>query len=119
MINAHLNKDIDFFTENIADDYFSVGRGEIRHPEPDEIRMNFSNYLYNTEFSEYRDLQEPIVEFSKDGSLAWLIVQVKVAGERKMETDSIHTFDVTWAWITLYEREEDKWIRLGEVSNYK
>lgn len=33
MINAHLNKDIDFFTENIADDYFSVGGGEINHPE--------------------------------------------------------------------------------------
>lgn len=75
--------------------------------------------MNNTEFIEYRDLQDPIVKFSKDASLAYLIVQVKVAGEQKIETDSTESFDVTWAWITLYERQGNKWIRLGEVSNNK
>jgi len=34
MINAHLNKDASWFTKDISDDYFSVGRGEIRFPVP-------------------------------------------------------------------------------------
>ena len=119
MIEAHLNKDVGWFVKDISDDYFSVGRGEIRFPKPAETSARFSNYLNNTEFTAYRNLQKPIVKFSKDGSLAYLIVQVKVAGDQIIEADSTESFDVTWAWITLYERENDKWIRLGEVSNSK
>lgn len=119
MIDAHLNKDVGWFTKDISDNYFSVGRGEIRFPLPEETSAKFRNYLNNTEFTEYHDLQDPIVKFSKDASLAYLIVQVKVAGEQKIETDSTESFDMTWAWITLYERQANKWIRLGEVSNYK
>ncbi len=119
MINAHLNKDVSWFTKDISDDYFSVGRGEIRFPVPEETSARFNNYLSHTEFTEYRDLRDPIVKFSKDASLAYLIVQVKVAGEQKIETDSTESFDMTWAWITLFERQGDKWIRLGEVSNHK
>lgn len=119
MIDAHLTKDVGWFTKDISDDYFSVGRGEIRFPEKDETTSRFNDYLNNTEFTEYRDLQEPIVKFSKDASLAYLIVQVKVVGEQKVAHDSIDSFDLTWAWITLYKRDGDKWIRLGEVSNHK
>jgi hypothetical protein len=36
-IDAHLKKDVDFFVKNIADDYFSVSRGELRHPTKEEI----------------------------------------------------------------------------------
>ncbi len=119
MIDAHLQKDVSWFTKDIADDYFSVGRGEIRFPKPNETSERFTNYLNITEFSQYHDLQEPIVKFSKDGSLAYLIVQVKVAGNQKVEADSVESFDMTWAWITLFERENNKWIRLGEVSNHQ
>ncbi len=119
MIDAHLNKDADWFVKDIADDYFSVGRGEIKFPKPDETTARFRNYLNSTEFTKYNDLQEPIIKFSKDGSLAYLIVQVEVAGEQKIASDSIETYNTTWAWITLYEREKDKWIRLEEVSNHK
>jgi hypothetical protein len=97
----------------------SVGRGEIRNPTKGEITAQFSNYLNNTTFTEYRDLREPIINFSNDGSIAWSVVQVKVAGKRIMDDASERDFDDTWAWITLYKRQSDKWIRLGEVSNRK
>ena len=78
-----------------------------------------SDYLNNTTFTEYRDLQEPIIGFSKDGSVAWSIVQVKVAGKRTIENGAERDLDFTCAWITLYERQGDKWLRLTEVSNFK
>jgi hypothetical protein len=61
-------------------------------------------------------LDKPIIGFSKDGSLAWSIVKVKVAGHRNMEDGSQKEFDVTYAWITLYKRQGDRWIRTVEVS---
>ncbi len=118
LIKAHRIRDVDFFVKDIAEDYFSVGNGEINHPKKEEIFERFSNYLNNTEFREYKDLQDPIIGFSEDGSIAWSIVQVKVAGFRSMNEGDID-FDYTFAWITLYSRQDDKWIRLGEVSNYK
>ena len=118
-IDAHWKKDIDFFTKDISDNYFSVGNGEIRIKTKREITDQFTNYLNNTTFSEYRDLQEPIIGFSKDGSLAWSIVKVKVAGKRKLDDGSVRDLNFTCAWITLYEKQKDKWIRLGEVSSFK
>ena len=118
-INAHLIKDIDFFTKDISDDYFSVNNGEIRHPTKEEITRQFTRYLNNTEFDKYEDIQEPIIGFSEDGTLAYSLVRVKIEGERKYENDTISNFDFICAWITLYKREGDNWIRLGEVSNFQ
>ena len=117
-IAAHWNKDVTFFNKNISEDYVSVSRGEIRQPSKDEIESNFSNYLDNTTFLEYRDLQEPIIGFSDDGSVAWSIVRVKVSGIRKMNDGTERELDFICAWITLYKRQNDKWIRLGEVSSF-
>lgn len=64
-------------------------------------------------------MQEPIVGFSKDGSLTWSIVKVKIGGNRTMKNGAERELDFTCAWITLYEKQGDKWIRLGEVSNFK
>ncbi|MFC2165662.1 hypothetical protein ACFLT2_11780, partial [Acidobacteriota bacterium] len=118
-IEAHLEKNVDFFVQDLSEDYVFVARGEISHPTPKEIRSNMSDYLNNTEFSEYRDTQEPIIGISKDGSLGWSIVRVKVAGKRTMADGSEKDTDFICAWITLFERKGHKWIRLGEVSSFK
>ncbi len=118
-IDAHWNKDVDFFVKDLADDFLSVQNGEIQRPQKDEIIARMSDYLNHTTFSEYQDLQEPIIGFSKDGSVAWSIVQVKVAGKRTMDDGTERDLDFICAWITLYERQGDKWIQLGEVSNFK
>ena len=119
MIDAHWRKDVGFFTRDISEQYFSVGNGEIRRPTRKEIAAEFAAYLESTTFTEYRDLQEPVVGLSKDGSLAWSVVQVKVAGKRATEEGTDGNLDFICAWITLYERQGKKWIRLGEVSSFK
>jgi len=118
-IEAHWKKDINFFTKDISENYFSVGNGEIQKKTKKEITEQFTNYLNNTTFSEYRDLQEPIIGFSKDGSLAWSIVKVKIVGNRKMNDGAERELDFICVWITLYEKPGDTWIRLGEVSSFK
>jgi len=118
-IDAHLKKDVDFFVQDISEDYLAVSGGEIRKPTLEETRLKFSNYLNNTVFAEYRDLCEPIIGFSKDGSLAWSIVQVKIVGRCTMDDGSERDLDFTCAWITLYERQDDKWMRLADVSTFK
>ncbi|MFX1511498.1 MAG: hypothetical protein ACFFCQ_02825 [Promethearchaeota archaeon] len=119
LIDAHWDKNVNFFIQNLSNNYLSVSNGDIRTPTKGEIRAQFTNYLNNTTFEEYKDLREPIIGFSKDGSMAWSIVQVKVKGRRTMDDGSARDLDFICAWITLYERQGEKWIRLGEVSTFK
>lgn len=118
-IDAHWNKDTGFFARHMADGYFAVQNGEIRKPTREEATAKYEHYLGATTFKEYRDLQPPVVGFSKDGSMAWSVVQVKVAGRELDESGEEKDFDLTWAWITLYERRGDDWVWLGEASNFK
>lgn len=117
-IDAHLEKNIPYFTQDVSDEFISISRGEILRSTKEETHAKFTNYLENTEFSEYRDLQEPIVGFSKDGSVAWTIVQVKVAGKRKMDEEMVD-LDFVSSWIMLYERQGDKWVRTVNASSFK
>jgi len=118
LIKAHLEKDLDFFVKDISDDYFSVSGAEIRHPSRTEILDRFDYYLGRTTFKEYRDLEEPLIRISRDGSLGWSIVRVKIAGDQEQPDGSTADLDFTCAWITLFERQGDKWIRMGEVSSF-
>lgn len=118
-LDAHFNKNVEFFVRDISEDYFQVHDGEFLHPTKEEIHTMFTHYLNSTEFERYDDLREPMVKVSDDGSLGWTIVQVRLLGEQQLENDSVNKMDYTYAWITLYEREDGKWIRLGEVDNYK
>ena len=118
LIQAHFDKDLDFFINDIGDDYFSVSRGEIRHPSREDILSQFSAYLGRTEFKDYRDLEEPLIGISDDGSLGWSLVRVKVAGDQEQSDGTQAKLDFICAWITLFKREGDRWIRLGEVSSF-
>ena len=118
-IQAHLDKDIAFFTRGQADAYISVSRGEIHRPTLKDIETMFSHYLNNTIFSEYRDLQEPLIGISNDGTLAWSVAQVKVAGKRKKEDGTEAGIDFVCSWIMLYKRRNDGWIRIADASTIK
>ena len=118
-INAHLNDDIEFFIENIGDSLLSVSHGDFTFRTKEELRTHYNDYLCNTEFIQYKDIQEPIFGCSQDGSIAWLIVRTRITGKQTIDTDSIHFFDFICAWITLYCKKENKWIKITEVDNFK
>ena len=82
----------------------------------DDVEQMLMPYLAATEFSAYENVSDPIIGFSKDGSLVWSIVQVRVAGTEKVSNETTESFDTLWAWITLYERRGDKWLKIADVS---
>jgi len=114
-IKAHLEKDVDHLVQGQSTSFVSVHSGEIRRPTLGETRAALARYLGSTTFTEYRDLVEPIVGVSPDGSTAWSIVQVRVSGA-KSDGEPI---DFTCAWITLYERQGGVWKRVVEASTFK
>jgi hypothetical protein len=115
-IQAHLDKDAAFLAAPTADDYLSVMRGEVTPMSASEVEARLAPYLAETEFSHYEDLADPIIGVSDDGSMAWSIVQVRVAGTRTGDDDVSLTYDTRWAWLTLYRRDGRDWERVADVS---
>ena len=118
-IDAHLEADVEAVLQDQAESLLFVANGDVHERTLDETRSLMSDYLPNTRFSEYRDVAEPIVGVSEDGSLGWSIVQVKVAGHRTMPDGSEREMDFTCAWLTLYARQDGRWKRTAEVSTFK
>jgi hypothetical protein len=116
-VDAHVNNRPEFFIQDLAEDYVSVSRGELLRRTKDEILEAFTDYLGNTTFTEYRLLGEPTIGFSKDGSVAWSIFRLKVAGTRRIEDGTEAQFDSTWGCLILFERRGNRWIRIVEASN--
>lgn len=115
-IEAHLEKDAAFLAAPTADDYLSVARGEVTPMIASEVEARLAPYLAETEFTHYEDVADPIIGVSDDGSMAWSIVQVRVAGTRTGKDDVAHSYDTQWAWLTLYRRNGDRWERIADVS---
>lgn len=116
-IQAHLDGDVDHLVQGQSPDFTSVHSGEVRLPTPAETRAALTRYLDSTTFTEYRDLRDPVVGVSRDGSTAWSIVQVKVAGNRAGSPAT--PIDFTCAWVTLYTRQGGTWKRMVEASTFK
>jgi ketosteroid isomerase-like protein len=119
LLASHLQNDAQGVITGEADDVVVVSRGEVLFPTREERVRQFTRYLENSEFERYQDTITPIVRVSVDGTMAWLIAQVEITEVRTNDEGERVPVESTWAWIELYERRSDRWLRVGEVSSMK
>jgi hypothetical protein len=62
---------------------------------------------------------EPQIAISSDGTLGWVIVQVQANGIQTSERGEKVPIEFVSAWIELYEKRDGRWLRVGNVSNFK
>lgn len=63
-----------------ADPSLNVSRGRVVSSPRAEIRARFKRYFAGATFTRYEDLSAPIARVSNDGSMGWVIAQVRVEG---------------------------------------
>jgi len=119
VIQAHRESNPGLLFEDVSEDFVQANRGVITSPTIDERRARFASYLGSTTFAEYRDLVEPVVKVSKDGTLGWVIVQVKARGVQTTDAGKKEPLEFVSAWIELYEKRDGRWISVGNLSNFK
>ena len=117
VIRAHLEGNVELWMSLESVEYVSVNGGEVTFPSVGGRREQRTAYLRGASFSIYRDLRNPIVEISEDGSLGWLIVEVEIEGTTTAEDGGQNVFHDIWAWIELYEKTDEGWLMTGNVSN--
>ena len=114
VLQAHLDSDVEQWMQLEAAEYISANGGAITFPSYSDRQERRKNYLEQTTFSSYRDLKDPVVSVSADGTLGWLIAEVEAIGVQNTTQDSIHAI---WAWIELYKKTDGEWKQVGNVSN--
>jgi len=119
VLRAHRQGNAELIVEDEAPDYVQGNRGEIKRPTLQERSARFRDYLGSTRFEVYRDVVEPIVRVSSDGTLGWVIVQVEARGVQTKPGGPSEPLEFVSAWIELYERREGRWYRVGNLSNFK
>ena len=119
VMRAHLQGKIGILIEDEAPEYVVANRGSISRPTLDERKVRLGSYLRRTIFEEYRDAVDPVVTVSADGTLGWVIVQVQARGVQTTADGKSEPLEFQSAWIELYEKRKGRWLRVGNVSNFK
>lgn len=117
VLRSHLESDLESWMASESQDYLSVNRGQLQSPSLEERRARLGPYLASTTFSEYRDLVEPVVRVSADGSMGWVACQVSMKGEQRTGEGNVEPITAVWAWIELYEKVDGNWMRVGNASS--
>lgn len=118
-LQAHRESNIDLLLKAEEDRYTIASNGAVSHPDREARRGGLGPYLEATRFSVYRDQIPPVVQVSADGSLGWVIVQVEAKGEQTEPDGTVVPLEFVSAWIELYEKRGGRWLRVGNVSNFK
>ena len=66
----HFEKDSVSFVNQLSEDYVEVKNGIVSRPKLEDKLSRYHSYFSQVEFLKWDDLQEPIIRFSEDGSLA-------------------------------------------------
>lgn len=119
VMRAHRQSDADLLLEDDPADSIILSRGEVNRPSLEERRSHFRSYLGRTTFEEYADLIEPVVKVSADGTLGWVMVQVRAKGIQAGDGGAKERLEFVSAWIELYEKRNGRWYRVGNVSNFR
>ena len=119
VMDAHRQLSVDMLLRNESADYVVAGRGKVTRPTLEERRVRLGNYFKSTRFTEYVDVIPPMAMVSLDGSLGWVVVQVRAKGEQDVAPGKTEAVEFESAWIELYRRGANGWQRVGNVSNFK
>ncbi|MDJ0916878.1 MAG: hypothetical protein QNJ05_03875 [Woeseiaceae bacterium] len=117
VLEFHRQGKLEAWLAQEADVVVSANRGQVSFSSADERRARREPYLSSTTFDVYRDLREPVVKVSDDGTLGWVIAEVEMKGSSLSESGERVAFEAVWAWIELYEKQGGAWKAVGNVSN--
>ena len=105
----HFDKDSLSFVKQFTHDFTSVNAGVISFPSKSATQSRYHRYFSSVNFLKWDDVQEPLIRFSKDGTLAYTVVDKLVAVEYKNEHNETRVDSTHFAWIAIYRNTASGW----------
>jgi hypothetical protein len=106
----HFTKNAPGMAGGFADNFISVNRGKVDTVMVREEEIaRFQQYFDAVEFKKWDDVNPPIIRFSDDRSLAYVIVDKLVVLDEKDSTGNTLEETTHFAWIAIYRKHNDDW----------
>lgn len=106
---AHLTGNAALLVSVFAEDFMNIDSGMINTPTKKQASARFQSYFDRVEFITWDNIEEPVIKISKDGSMAYVIVQkfvhLKIPQSDGSEVESKTNF----AWMEVWEKIEGTW----------
>ncbi len=113
---AHFDRDIDTLLAGMAAEQINVRDGRVSRRSQAEAEDGFAVYFdLVTQFSHWDDIQPPIIQISQDGSMAWMVNQIRLHYRSSNDEET----DVTCAWLMVYEKQDGDWVAVANASTFK
>jgi hypothetical protein len=116
---AHFQTDVDLLLAHHPEEFISVRSGKIYHPQKADTRKVFTESFKGATYSEWDDLEPPIIRVSNDGSLGWVIVRLQVRRTKKDAAGAEKEEKFVYAGIMTYEKRDGRWIKVANVSTFE
>jgi hypothetical protein len=116
---AHFKTDVELLVAHQAEEFISVSNGKITTEKKQQTRQFFQKYFENAKYFEWNDTEPPIIRISKDATMAWVIVKVRVRRTQKDESGKDQETKFIYAGIMTYEKQNGKWIAIANVSTFE
>jgi hypothetical protein len=116
---AHFRTDVALLLERTQDEFIYVGEGKIHRSKKSDDRKQFEEYFRDARYYEWDDLEPPIIRISKDASMAWMIVRIRVRRTQKDASGTERESKFVYAGIMTYEKQNGKWMRVANVSTFE
>ena len=117
---AHRQSKVELLLEDEAADYVVAGRGEITHPSLADRKERLGSYLGA---HQVRGVPRPdrAGRHGFGGRLRWAgsWFRWKDRGVQTTKEGQKEPLEFVSAWIELYRKQEGRWLRVGNVSNFK
>ena len=117
---AHLTYDAELFVKSFGDNVTQLQRGQVKTQDKAANLKRFKNYFANYKFIEWEDIKPPVINISKDGTLATIIVQKSVKGTYKNEKGEEEKDHSIFAWLEVWEKIDGKWkiVTIASTARY-
>ena len=116
---AHFETDVAALLENAAEEFVAVSNGQIYRQTKADVEAFFTDYLNGAVYSEYADIEPPIVRVSVDGNMGWIISRLRASRAQPDAEGIPQTREFIYAGIMLYEKQDGKWLRVANVSTFE
>ena len=78
----------------------------------EEELMRTTEHLAGMRYLAWDDANPPRVELSADGTLAWLLGEIRAKAMQTQEDGSEREIAYRCAWLQVYARREDRWVAI-------
>lgn len=113
---AHLEKRADLLVSEWADDFVSVSQGGVSAGDRERGRASFQAYFDASTFQAWDDIVPPRITVSKDGEMAYVVVQKRVHLTSKGADGREQAERTRFAWLSVYRKIDGRW-KLAAIAS--